>query len=510
MTTKKTAIDFCHDIFDLDNGYSKVIVNLLLSLGSNENAKSVVGLSESPLFEHHYSSISQAISNFGATYLNNDFEKALQQLWLSYFPPQDSYLLVTDSSPLERCFSPCLSDRQYVKVPNNVVPSNKSLSVGYNYSYLNIGFEPDASQGGARWSLPLSVARIGVQSDAIECALTQLKNLMDNVDLPFKSAQTVRHITDSGYTTPRFLATLLENYDNLVLNSRFRNGQKVWRQVQNTNNIDKNGKNGAKKVYGDQTYYLIANSDSKTTTNGKTKTTTIKNRTAVYDLDSDQTVEFAHQTAGKKRNVITRVSVWKNMMIRTKSGNNMKDKPFTLIATQVIDAETGELVFQRPMFTGVFGKKRDQFSIELWIKDYKHRYDIEPHNRFNKQQLFLDKFQTPDVKHLDKWTLLVACAYWLLFVAEAEVGTVVKPWERYLPIHQQQTQVTEDKIAPKKSIAQVKKAAKALFYTLERKPFSPKSVKNGKGRKKGTKQSKRARHKVVRKSDFNNKTRKNE
>ena len=81
----KTTIDFCHSIFDLENVNSKVLVNLLLSLASNENAKSVVGLSESPLFEHHYSSISQAVSNFGATYLNNDFEKALQELWLSYF-----------------------------------------------------------------------------------------------------------------------------------------------------------------------------------------------------------------------------------------------------------------------------------------------------------------------------------------------------------------------------------------------------------------------------------------
>ena len=199
------------------------------------------------------------------------------------------------------------------------------------------------------------------------------------------------------------------------------------------------------------------------------------------------------------------------MMIRTKSGHSMKDKPFILIAVQVIDAETGELVFQRPMFTGIFRKKREQFSTEEWVKDYRHRYDTEPHNRFGKQQLLLDKYQTPDVAHLDNWTLIVACAYWLLFVASDEVKTVVKPWEKYLPIHKKQKQAEQNKEqAPKKSIAQVKKAALSLFYTFDRKPFSPKSVNNGKGRKKGTKQKTRAKHKVLRKSDFNNKTRKNE
>lgn len=49
-----------------------------------------------------------------------------------------------------------------------------------------------------------------------------------------------------------------------------------------------------------------------------------------------------------------------------------------------------------------------------------------------------------------------------------------------------------------------------LFYTFDLKPFAPKSVKNGKGRLKGYKLTKRTNKKVVKKADFDNKTRQNE
>ena len=66
-----------------------------------------------------------------------------------------------------------------------------------------------------------------------------------------------------------------------------------------------------------------------------------------------------------------------------------------------------------------------------------------------------------------------------------EVELIVKPWERHLPknkdIANDQTATTQTK----KSVAQTKKGAGGLFYTFDRKPYQPKSVNNGKGRKKG-------------------------
>ena len=84
-----------------------------------------------------------------------------------------------------------------------------------------------------------------------------------------------------------------------------------------------------------------------------------------------------------------------------------------------------------------------------------------------------------------------------------------KPWERNLPQYKN-AQTQTPKLAPQKSAAQTKKAAFDLFYTFDLKPFAPKSVKNGKGRLKGYKLKKRTNKKVVKKADFDNKTRQNE
>jgi hypothetical protein len=484
-----------------------------LSLSSSDS-ESVVGLSESPLFSHSYSSLSQCISE-----LSESKEalivvlSQLQELWMSYYPRQSHYSLQTDTSPMSKPFSKKLAERQYVNVPNNVIPGNKSLDIGYNYSYVNLGYSPlpQASQGdlgGSRWSLPLSVERVLLDSDAICTALAQMATVMANQALPFSSAELVLNSSDSGYFTPRYLAELVDKYPNMVQICRTRHGSKVWQKADITTKIE--GKKGANSVYGDTTYYLIANSDVKKTTNGKTKVESSKPRKAIYDLDSVETVEI-HTTTSRGRALIVQIKRWDDMMIRTKGGHSMKDKPFNLFGSQVFDAQKGELVFQKPMFIGVFGQLKDKVSTVQAHQEYRNRYDIEGHNRFSSRDLLFNDYQTPNVQTLDNWTLVVAAAYWLLFVAADEVELILKPWERNLPknkelINAQNTQTNQ----PKKSVAQTKKGAFGLFYTFDRKAFQPKSVNNGKGRIKGTLIQPKKDNKVNRKSNFSNKTQKNE
>ena len=377
------------------------------------------------------------------------------------------------------------------------------MGIGYNYSYVNLGYTP--AQGGSGWSLPLDIERVTPQSSAIDTALMQTYRLMDNKALPFGTAPLVIDEADSGYATPRFIAPLVSKYSNMVLVVRFRNSSKVWQQVPQTK--DKN-KVGATAIYGEKTFYLQSASGYHTSTNGKTKQSARKYRDAIYDLEAQQTLEIK-ETTSKGRKVIVHIKMWTNMMIRTKNGVNMKDKPFNLLGVQVIDEQTGELLFKKPMFIAIFGQQKDTLSALKGYSSYRQRYDIEGHNRFSKQQLLLDKYQTPDVQTLDNWTLIVACAYWLLFVASKEVELMPKPWERNLPQYKI-TPTKTPKLPTQKSVAQTKKAAFDLFYTFDLKPFAPKSVKNGTGRLKGTQLIKRLNKKVVKKSDFVNKTRQNE
>jgi hypothetical protein len=504
---KKNIDQFCHDIFGLDLPFRKVFINVLLSLSSSDS-RSVVGLSEHPLFSHSYSSISQSVS--GLSVDRAGYASVLQQLqsvWLTYYgSPLSHYAFQTDTTPIRKPFSKKLSDRQYVNVPNNVVPGNKSLDIGYNYSYVNLGYTPP--QGGSRWSLPLDIERVHLDSDSINTALVQHARLMTDASLPFGKAALVVNSSDSGYFTPRYLAELVEKYPNMVQVCRNRHGSKVWQQA-TCKRVE--GKKGATSIYGDTTYYLIGHSDVKKTTNGKTKVESSKARTAIYDLPPTETTEIETLTS-KGRALIVKIQRWNNIMIRSKTGHSMKDKPFNLFGSQVIDAQTGQLVFQKPMFISVFGQLKDQISTQQAHQEYRNRYDIEVHNRFSSHSLLINDYQTPDVETLDNWTLTVAAAYWLLFVAADEVELIVKPWERNLPKNKQISNATTTTL-PKKSVAQTKKGAAALFYTLDRTPYKPKSVNNGKGRIKGTKIKEKIDKKVNRKSNksnVDNKTQKNE
>jgi hypothetical protein len=485
----------------------------LLSLSSSDS-RSVVGLSDSPLFEHSYSSLSQCVGSLDSTSTDlTDSESQiltkLQSLWMQYYPESEVYSFATDVSPITKPFSKKLAERQYVNIPNNVVPGNKSLSIGYKYSYVNLGYTP--LQGGSRWSLPLSVDRVSLDSDDISTALVQISSLMTDDLLPFSKAKLVKNSADSGYFTARYLSPLVEEYPNMVQFCRTRHGNKVWQQAKPEERVE--GQKGAPSIYGKQTYYLMATSDVKKNTNGNTKVETSKNRTAIYDLAPTETIEIQTLTS-RGRAIIVKIERWDNMMVRSKKGYSMKDKPFNLFGSQVIDAETGELIFQKPMFIGVFGKLKDVIGTAEAHQEYRNRYDIEVHNRFSSQKLLLNDFQTPYVEHLDNWALIVATAYWLLFVAADEVDLILKPWERNLPKNKElinaQKSATQQ---PKKSVAQAKKGAFALFYTFDRKTFAPKSVNNGKGRKKGTKIEKKQDRKVnkkTNKSNFFNKTQKNE
>ena len=74
--------------------------------------------------------------------------------------------------------------------------------------------------------------------------------------------------------------------------------------------------------------------------------------------------------------------------------------------------------------------------------------------------------------------------------------------KKLLNQNDEQKQHNEPENKPKLSVAQTQKAAANLFYTFDKKPFAHKSVKNGKGRKKGEKQTPRKSFKVVKKIRF--------
>ena len=514
----KKSNQFCQDILDLEISRPESLANLVMSLSSYEFARTPVELSESILYARKHHSVYRSIQDLAKD--SESYEKAsksIRDLCFSHACIDDNiYTWQTDVTAMVKPHSPCLEDRVYVHVPNNVIAGNKSLSKGYKYSYINLGLNQPAylekeevffKEKNTKWTAPLSTKRVAVNETPRETAQSQIKSLLSDGDLPFGKALLICNTLDSYYGNALFLSGV-HQYDNLVNIVRFRSGIKIYPEAREFDT------GGAPKIYG-ACHYLIQESglhDYKY--KGEIKQ---KHRDSILDLACEEELSFQSHTAKGK---LLRIEIkrFNNMMIRSKKDSNMKDKAFDLLYCRVFDEEKEKPLF-KPMWLAITGEKRRLLTTLQAYCKYSHRYDIEPFFRFSKQKLLLDKYQTPSIENLDNWVLIVQMATWLLWTASDEAQKNPKAWQKHLPEYkaketkqiseQEEQQADINKVesqleqsqskSERLTIAQTRKGAQNLFSTFDKKPFAVQKSNKGKGRKEGTKLKKRKRCKVVKK-----------
>lgn len=498
---------FCQDLLELDIKYAKAFANTVIALSSYEDTKSVVGLSESPLFLHQYSSIRDGIHGVGldeeeqSATMDSITELGLKYLWKKKSYDADDWLILqTDASGVKKGHSSCLKERQYIKISNNVIHTNKPISVGYPISLVNVSIPPLSN----KWSLPLNICRISSSQSAVECSVEQVNELI--CDKPKEGEKRgllcnsrIINTLDSGYGCPAYISPTFK-YEKLVNIIRFRYGKKVWIGVKHPPKKEENNdkKIGTPKIYGEK-YYLIDNTQTKKY-HRKGESYEVYQQ-SIFDLPYQDNIELSGKTS-KGRQLKIVIHRWNDLLIRSKDGHNMKDKPFDIVASKVIDADTGELVFNKTMFTTIHGELKNEISTKQAFETYRHRYDIEPSIKFCKQKLMLENYQTPDVQHFDNWLVIVMTAFWLLFTAAPDVKYQPKKWQQYKEKNKKASQQT-DKEQVILSPCQTRQAAQALFLTFDSQPFTPQKSKKGQGREKDTTLYPRTRHKVVKKNRKN-------
>jgi len=506
---------FCQDILDLEIARPESLANLVMALSSYESANHPVELSESVLYPRKYHNVYRSIQDLSKD--SETYEKVsetIRNLCMSYGEQEGNvYDLQTDVTGICKAHSPCLKNRMYIKVPNNVIASNKPVSKGYNYSFVNLSLnqpnyenKQDAfiKASNTKWSAPVIVTRVSPNQTAREVAIEQVKTLFDQEDLPFSQADLVCNTLDSYYGNAGYLSSV-HHHPNLVNIVRLRGSIKIYPEdrVSNTG--------GTSQIYG-ACHYLIENSGlHHYKYQGEDRE---KYRTSVLELPCSEKFSFQTQT-GKGKLLRIEVRRINNMMLRSKKEYNMKDKPFDLLYVRVFDEEKRKNIF-KPMWLAITGQKRKEItSLQAYCK-YSHRYDIEPFFRFSKQKLLLDKYQTSKVEYLDNWVLIVQMASWLLWTASDEAKKNPKPWQAYLPeyktqqVLEQQQQANQIETIEKQceqtqakqerlTIAQTRKGAETLFSTFDKKPFAVQKSNKGNGREKGMKLDPRKRYKVVKK-----------
>jgi len=482
MNTQETIAQFKQfrqEIYDAFDHRADALMELLDALSSTPDARSVVELSLSSFFRRGYGSAYDAIAHF---FQASDPEKAIeeQRAWeqkllrlkVAYLsPPQDRkfWLLGTDAVSIPRLFAPTLEDRAFVYQPN-VPGGNKPITIGHQYSAQVIYPEKDPASG-FPWVVPLSIRRIRSEETATTVGKEQIDALLGDKTLPCHQELCV-HVADSTYSAVLFLGPT-EKHKNLVNAVRLRGNRVFYHQPEP---VTGKRKLGRRPWYGEPFSMKDPTTWGEPDALAETTLTTCKGQTYRVQLEG---------WPG---------TLWV-LLMRGKKDLPMHQKPFTLIRVRVLD-EQGRPVFQHTLWLIVIGQRRAELSlVEAW-EAYAQRYDVEHFFRFGKQRLLMAAFQTPEVTHEENWLAFVSLVYMQLWLAREIVEALPRPWEQYLP--QPEGQVA--------SPSAVQRGLGRILREIGTPAQAPKPRGNAPGRAKGTRLTRRNRHRVVKKSQTTRET----
>ncbi len=204
-------------------------MELLDSLTSNQNAKSVVELSLSAHFHRQYSSVFDAIDNYlfadnpdELTLARRVREAHLMAITAPFLPPpttRDFWLFVLDATPIARQYAPTLDEKTYVYQPNSIA-GNKPVTIGHKYSA--IAYLPDKELLDPPWAVPLNIRRITSQERETQVGAQLAASLFADQALPWvRTNDLVVTLGDGQYGTVPYLYPLAQ-YPNSVNIARIR------------------------------------------------------------------------------------------------------------------------------------------------------------------------------------------------------------------------------------------------------------------------------------------------
>lgn len=424
---------------------------------SNENARSVVELSLTPCFRRGHDALYKGIAEF--EWEANHLAKLVKE----HVPkPKELpfWLMGIDVTPYPRRYAYTLADRQMVYEPA-LVKGNKPVTMGHQFS--TVGLLPEIEAGvTASWIVPLATGRVASKADKEMTGSTQIGKLLEDEQMPWHDELTVE-VVDSSYSKKLYLCTNRQ-HDKLVTVSRVASNRVFYRSPEVSG--EPAGR-GHPKWYGE--------------------VFRLKEPEGWHQPEETATTAYTSRR-GKQYQV--QLKSWHNMLMRGKRGPvklPMQQHPFTLIQVVLIDLETQQPAFKRPLWLIVMGKQRHEISLLHAYQAYGKRFNLEHFFRFGKQKLLLHAFQTPDNEHEEAWWQIAHLAYLQLWMARHLARCLPRPWERCLPTMQQQL------ISP----SLVQRDFERIIRHFGTPARSPKPRGISAGCPQGRKRGKRQRHPVI-------------
>jgi len=384
-------------------------------------------------------------------------------------------------TPQPRPFAKTLEDRTYVYQPNTL-KGNKPVNIGHQSSML--AYLPEKGEQSPSWIVPLSVRRVRSDESKNETGAGQVKELISAEKLPFSGKLKVL-VGDSDYSARSFLG---EIYGDEADKKKVKKSDDQVAVVRSAGNrtfhhappkIEGRNSPGHPIWYG--TSFRLPDEET-------------------WGEPDEEEWDIWTTHRGKKYDV--RIRGWHNIRMTGTKEYPMHEYPFTLVRADVLNEE-GKLVFKRPMWLIVMGKRREEVNlVESW-KTYGQRVDLEHYFRFGKQKLLLNTYQTPDVEHEENWGQIVQLAYIFLYLAAGLVEDMPRPWEK--PAFKKHEAVS----LPEEEMASPPRAQRGIGGIISRfgTPAKPPKLRGySPGRSKGEKLGPRKHHSVIKKGKKNQNT----
>ncbi len=441
-------------------GLPDATLDLIDALCSESGVNSPVELSESSLFRRSHGSLYQAISQcYGSDKTERASVLSAQRIALGSVLPapteRNHVLLITDVTPNLRPDGETVSDRSYVYCGGG------QIGVGHQYSLL--GYVPELPEPHS-WAVPLETERVPSEANKEQFGIRQAIRWASQQDLPFHT-QLVVVAGDKAYNSKLCLHQTWAQA-NLVLLTRFRNNQVLYHQPEAV----EEKKRGRPRWFGEPFRLNDPNSWS--------------------EPSSTYSFEKLNQRGQTER---VEAKAWSNILMRGKRKPEiipMHQRPFTLVQVTTYRAN-GKAKYKNPLWLTAFGQRQAQLSVEQIVDDYFQRPKIEHLNRFVKQHLLFDNFNTCDTFAEENWAHLVGLAYQQLYLAQPLCIILPKAWQTHLP----QFQNDDLPFTP----AMVKRDFARIITEIGSPAKAPKARGKSSGRPQGSTKPPRARPKIVRK-----------
>lgn len=343
-------------------------MDLVDALLTTPQAKSVVGLSLSPLFQRQWPSIYAALDRGRLD------SRRLERQYVAMLSRQERPLWVTDATTWPRPEARTVPDRGFHHLPTTT--ANTPVGIGHRYSTVTAIPEAQGS-----WVLPLSHERIPLGQSEVACGAGQVRRLVKGV--------TCRPLVlaDSLYAGPLWLNETADlNIDTLA---RLRPNRALYRRPVRRSTLGRPPLDGP----------------------------VLNLRQADSWSDPDQQALIEDDNLG----VVT-LSVWHHLHFKT-----ARDHEVSVI--QVCLSRRGpQLSGYKPLWL-MYAGTTPLNLVQDW-RFYLRRYAIEHWYRFIKNHLLWTSFAGTSLHNTQLWSHLVTIAYWQLWLARAAVADQRHPWEK--------------------------------------------------------------------------------